>query len=107
MQAYGTPRVVRAGLISSEDYQTCILYTLSRSTLSALGRCRISFLLFFGQVCDFGLAINMKLETPSSRLGTLQYMSPEVVCRGSTKASRAFIGAPLSTAPYNGMVDVW
>ncbi|CAI5530174.1 unnamed protein product [Closterium sp. Naga37s-1] len=31
------------------------------------------------KVCDFGLAINMKEERPASRLGTLQYMAPEVV----------------------------
>lgn len=58
------------------------------------------------QVCDFGLAINAREETPSSRLGTLQYMSPEVVARGRGMGAGEGTGN-VQWQGYTEMVDIW
>ncbi|CAI5529855.1 unnamed protein product [Closterium sp. Naga37s-1] len=65
------------------------------------------------QVCDFGLAINMKEERPASRLGTLQYMAPEVVV-GGTGGAGAVSGTEGKTGAssviegaYDEKVDIW
>ncbi|CAI5512791.1 unnamed protein product [Closterium sp. Naga37s-1] len=69
------------------------------------------------KVCDFGLAINMKEERPASRLGTLQYMAPEVVQmargqrgrggqggRGKSEEKRGEMEKPRGAAAGHGQV---
>jgi serine/threonine protein kinase len=54
------------------------------------------------KVCDFGLAINVRLERPASRLGTLQYMAPEVVKRPFQRPRDM---SKVDT--YDEGVDIW
>eukprot|EP00897_Mesotaenium_endlicherianum_P001975 jgi/Mesen1/1805/ME000140S00762 len=54
------------------------------------------------KVCDFGLAINMLHERPISRLGTLQYMAPEVVSRPYIRPQDE-----SKAETYDDKVDIW
>jgi serine/threonine protein kinase len=73
--------------------------------------------IFFGQagdmkLGDFGLAIDAKAERPKSRVGTLDYMAPEVVCLPTADERRRMErdGRPLREADmptYSDKVDTW
>jgi hypothetical protein len=61
---------------------------------------------------DFGLAIDAKAERPKSRVGTLDYMAPEVVCLPTADERRRMEreGRPLREADmptYTDRVDTW
>ncbi|PNH08646.1 Aurora kinase A [Tetrabaena socialis] len=58
------------------------------------------------KLADFGLAINMVEERPISRVGTLDYMSPEVL-RCPVKQSMAMAPGPSTSARYGFATDVW
>ncbi|GIM09673.1 hypothetical protein Vretimale_13525 [Volvox reticuliferus] len=58
------------------------------------------------KLADFGLAINMVEERPISRVGTLDYMAPEVL-RCPIKQSMAMTPAPGAPARYGFATDVW
>ena len=42
----------------------------------------------FARLCDFGLAINTSRETPVSRVGTLEFMAPELIRLSTTRSTR-------------------
>lgn len=46
------------------------------------------------KLCDFGLALDVRRETPTSRVGTVEFMAPEVV-------------SSLNRHPYTTAVDIW
>lgn len=54
------------------------------------------------KLCDFGLAINARTERPASRLGTLQYMAPEVVKRPFQRPKDM-----SKVEAYDEKVDMW
>jgi len=56
-------------------------------------------------VADLGLAINCLAERPTTRLGTLEYMPPEILLCPA-KASPA-CNRDLSRPTYDGRCDVW
>ncbi|GLI62788.1 hypothetical protein VaNZ11_005536 [Volvox africanus] len=58
------------------------------------------------KLADFGLAINMVEERPISRVGTLDYMAPEVL-RCPIKQSMAMTPPPGAPARYGFATDVW
>mmetsp|Transcript_9745 Transcript_9745/g.27861 ORF Transcript_9745/g.27861 Transcript_9745/m.27861 type:complete len:729 (-) Transcript_9745:367-2553(-) len=56
---------------------------------------------------DFGLAINLATDTPVSRVGTLDYMAPEVLAMPTPQQIQDE-GLDVSTlSGYNEKVDVW
>ncbi|KAI8463587.1 MAG: hypothetical protein J3K34DRAFT_526873 [Monoraphidium minutum] len=58
---------------------------------------------------DFGLAIDAAAERPKSRVGTLDYMAPEVVSLPTAEERRALEqqGRPAAPQVYDEKVDVW
>ena len=57
------------------------------------------------KLADFGLALDATTERPATRLGTLDYMSPEVLSCPSRKSSEAFRAKPV--ALYDSQCDIW
>eukprot|EP00873_Tetraselmis_striata_P027414 jgi/Tetstr1/447678/TSEL_035036.t1 len=57
------------------------------------------------RLADFGLCINVNQECPSSRVGTYEYMAPEVTVTSDdpTYQRRGYLGRPA----YTAKVDVW
>lgn len=58
------------------------------------------------KLCDFGLAIDTRRDTPVSRVGTLQFMAPEVIRLRQTAQENAAQRAARVPA-YDHRVDVW
>ncbi|KAG2487001.1 hypothetical protein HYH03_014373 [Edaphochlamys debaryana] len=58
------------------------------------------------KLADFGLAINTVEERPVSRVGTLDYMAPEVL-RCPVKQSMAMAPGPGDPPRYGFATDVW
>ncbi|PRW60617.1 D-lactate dehydrogenase [Chlorella sorokiniana] len=56
---------------------------------------------------DFGLAIDAAKERPTSRVGTLDYMAPEVVGMPSPDTIKRLGLAPHQVGHYGCKVDVW
>lgn len=56
---------------------------------------------------DFGLSIDARLERPTSRVGTLDYMAPEVVGMPSPDDIQRRGLAPHQIGHYGCKVDVW
>ncbi|KAI8467878.1 MAG: kinase-like domain-containing protein, partial [Monoraphidium minutum] len=58
---------------------------------------------------DFGLAIDATMERPKSRVGTLDYMSPEVVSLPTADERKRMEqqGKPVVDQVYSEKVDVW
>ncbi|KAL4447603.1 hypothetical protein ABPG75_004822 [Micractinium tetrahymenae] len=56
---------------------------------------------------DFGLSIDARLERPTSRVGTLDYMAPEVVGMPSPDEMQRRGLAPHQIGHYGCKVDVW
>ena len=59
---------------------------------------------------DYGLAVNMKEERPTERVGTLDYMAPEVIMMPDSdeEDDAAEDDLPYTPLPfYNEKVDVW
>ena len=52
----------------------------------------------FARLCDFGLAINTSLEVPVSRVGTLEFMAPEIVRLSLLRSSRDLEALRLRSA---------
>ena len=61
------------------------------------------------QLCDFGLAVDSRVTELVTRVGTVDYMAPEVVVSPSESELRALKeGAGRNSAPrYDSSVDVW
>ena len=57
------------------------------------------------KLADFGLALDATTERPATRLGTLDYMSPEVLSCPSRKSNEAFRSKPV--ALYDSQCDIW
>mmetsp|Transcript_7610 Transcript_7610/g.13695 ORF Transcript_7610/g.13695 Transcript_7610/m.13695 type:complete len:245 (-) Transcript_7610:50-784(-) len=57
------------------------------------------------RLADFGLCINVNQECPTSRVGTYEYMAPEVVVASDdpTSQRRGYLGRPA----YTTKADVW
>lgn len=58
-------------------------------------------------LCDFGLAINFVQDTPVSRIGTLQFMAPEVVALEKKTSEEAERLRAARLNQYTENVDVW
>ncbi|PNW70838.1 hypothetical protein CHLRE_17g735550v5 [Chlamydomonas reinhardtii] len=58
------------------------------------------------KLADFGLAINMVEERPVSRVGTLDYMAPEVL-RCPIKQHMGMAPGPTTPARYGFATDCW
>lgn len=58
------------------------------------------------KLCDFGLAIDSVRDTPVSRVGTLEFMAPEVIRLRQTAQQNARQRAAKIPA-YNHKVDIW
>mmetsp|Transcript_14522 Transcript_14522/g.49903 ORF Transcript_14522/g.49903 Transcript_14522/m.49903 type:complete len:347 (+) Transcript_14522:624-1664(+) len=62
------------------------------------------------KLADFGLSLDTEVERPRTRLGTLDYMAPEVLLVPEKRHSTGDLVA-LNTKPgtalYDGMCDVW
>ncbi|KAG2426822.1 hypothetical protein HXX76_012874 [Chlamydomonas incerta] len=58
------------------------------------------------KLADFGLAINMVEERPISRVGTLDYMAPEVL-RCPIKQHMGMAPGPTTPARYGFATDCW
>eukprot|EP00899_Mesostigma_viride_P024139 jgi/Mesvir1/490/Mv11361-RA.1 len=58
---------------------------------------------------DFGLAINFLEESPTERIGTLDYMSPEVLLSQGTHKLNGKVAAEalFQPTPYTCKVDTW
>jgi serine/threonine protein kinase len=54
---------------------------------------------------DFGLSVSMATDSPTERVGTLDYMAPEVL--GMPTPSEIHAGKAAKRPPYNEKVDVW
>jgi len=52
---------------------------------------------FIIKICDFGLSINQKTIKPMSKVGTLEFMAPEIID----------INKNLNKVTYNEKVDIW
>lgn len=66
--------------------------------------------IFFGahgglQLGDFGLAIDQRRERPISRVGTLDYMAPEVLAQPAAEEAAAL--PPGCLPSYDEKADVW
>ena len=57
------------------------------------------------KLADFGLALDATSERPATRLGTLDYMSPEVLACPTKKSGEAF--GPKPVALYDSKCDIW
>lgn len=53
---------------------------------------------------DFGLAIDQSKERPKSRIGTLDYMAPEIFLKSWQYEQ---FGSSDPSAKYDEMVDIW
>mmetsp|Transcript_38580 Transcript_38580/g.95812 ORF Transcript_38580/g.95812 Transcript_38580/m.95812 type:complete len:602 (-) Transcript_38580:227-2032(-) len=58
------------------------------------------------KLADFGFALDYRQRLPSTRLGTLEYMAPEVL-RCSTKEQRRLKFEGKAAAAYGPEVDCW
>ncbi|KAK9842974.1 hypothetical protein WJX74_005089 [Apatococcus lobatus] len=56
---------------------------------------------------DFGLALNVALERPTARVGTLDYMSPEVLSIPTPEECMARGLSPQDVPVYDEKVDIW
>lgn len=59
------------------------------------------------KLADFGLAINVNQERPLSRVGTLDYMAPEILSCPSNKQRAQMVQDHQELHPYSSSVDVW
>eukprot|EP01023_Acetabularia_acetabulum_P044574 TRINITY_DN447_c0_g1_i4.p1 TRINITY_DN447_c0_g1~~TRINITY_DN447_c0_g1_i4.p1 ORF type:complete len:603 (-),score=79.52 TRINITY_DN447_c0_g1_i4:487-2295(-) len=58
------------------------------------------------KLCDFGLAINARQETPNTRLGTVDYVAPEILDCPVKYHPFQHKDSPQQQS-YNSKVDVW
>eukprot|EP01025_Chloroclados_australasicus_P056133 TRINITY_DN68_c0_g1_i1.p1 TRINITY_DN68_c0_g1~~TRINITY_DN68_c0_g1_i1.p1 ORF type:complete len:610 (-),score=23.29 TRINITY_DN68_c0_g1_i1:514-2343(-) len=58
------------------------------------------------KLCDFGLAINSRQETPNTRLGTIDYVAPEIL-QCPIKVHPFQYKGSTHQLSYSSKVDVW
>eukprot|EP00899_Mesostigma_viride_P009111 jgi/Mesvir1/18200/Mv09483-RA.2 len=56
---------------------------------------------------DFGLALNWSEEEAVHRVGTLDYMAPEVLTRADGQSQHPTVSCSLHKRSYNSKVDTW
>ncbi|CAG9463153.1 unnamed protein product [Pedinophyceae sp. YPF-701] len=57
------------------------------------------------KLCDFGFAIDLARHRPTTRLGTLEFMAPEVLTSGNRRDGT--VAPRRQRRPYTSAADVW